>query len=416
MKIFKKTKFILMLLLIALGQFTFIPVPKAYAYSNPASVPLLTVSNFAALAHTSITSPTGPTILNNGDLGVDSSGTCTDFPSPCSPPNANGSINNGAIQFQNGVALQGQTDATAAVTNIGSRTADQTLLPQLGGQTLNQGVYDVPAAATNLTGDLTLNGDASSVFIFHLTSTLITDTASRVLLTGGAQACNVFWKVDAGATFNGTTTMVGTVLASSSITFPGGGATLNGRAIAQTAAITFNNTTVNNSSCAASSNSSSNSSAGTGGSSAPVCPAIASSVITPIIIESTRISPTSISLNWGPFSGVNTFTVRYGLTNGNWLYNTNVTGFSTTLNDLPANQPIWVEVAANNGCSIGSFGEAKLVGQSGAISTNVLGVSLPNAGYAPKNSFPWQIPAGISVGISGLFVLFQRRHKLLSKN
>lgn len=235
-------------LLIVLLQFVFIPVPQVLAYSNPAAVPLLTVANFAALAKTLISSPTGPTVLNDGDLGIDSPGTCTGFESPCTGVDV-GTVNNGTIQYQNAVALQGQTDATAAVTNIGSRTVNQTLGANLTGLTLTQGVYEVPAAATNLTGDLTLHGDANAVFIFHLTSTLITNTGSRVLLTGGAQACNVFWKVDSSATFEGTTTMVGTVLASTSISFTGGGATLAGRAIAQTAAVTFNNTTVNNSSC-----------------------------------------------------------------------------------------------------------------------------------------------------------------------
>lgn len=253
MKILNKMKFILALLLIVVMQFMFIPLPKAYAYANPATVPLGTVSNFAALGHTTITDDVGPTVLNNGDLGVDSSGTCTGFPSPCTGTATNGAINGGAIHLD-AVALTGQTDATAAVTNIGGRgTADMTIADgQLGGLTLTQGVYDVPADQTaNLTGDLTLNGDANSVFIFHLTSTLVTATGSRVLLGPGVQACNVFWKVDSSATFNGTTQFVGTVLASASVTFPGGGATLDGRVVAQTAEITFLNTTVNNSSCAA---------------------------------------------------------------------------------------------------------------------------------------------------------------------
>ena len=270
MKLFHKMQ-LPALLLIFLVQFVFIPPPPAHAFSNPAAVPLLTVANFAALAHTTITTPIAGTVLNNGDLGSDAA--CTGFPSPCTA-SGNGTINNGVIHLADGVASQGQTDATAAVTNIGGRTADQTLLAQLGGQVLTQGFYDVPAAATNLTGDLTLNGDANSVFIFHLTSTLITDSGSRVLLTGGAQACNVFWKVDSSATFNGTTTMVGTVLASASVTFPGGGATLNGRAIAQTAAITFNNTTVNNSSCAGGSSSSSSGGSTSGGGGSEQTPSI----------------------------------------------------------------------------------------------------------------------------------------------
>jgi len=199
--------------------FAFFLIPsKTYAYSNPATVTIGTLVNFAALAHTSVSSPTGPTVLNDGDMGVDSSGVCTGFPSPCTASGA-GTINNGAIQYQNGVALQGQTDATAAVADIASRSIDQTLLAQLGGQTLTEGVYEVPADTTNLTGDLTLTGDADSVFIFHMTSTLITDNGSRVLLSGGVQSCNVFWKVDSSATFNGTTSFVGTVIASASITF-----------------------------------------------------------------------------------------------------------------------------------------------------------------------------------------------------
>ncbi len=389
MKILSKLMSFISVLLIILMQFVLLPLPKANAYSNPAAVPLGTVVNFAALAHTLISSPTGPTTLNNGDLGVDSSGTCTDFPSPCTA-SGNGTINGGTIQYQNAVALQGQTDATAAVSNIGSRASNQTLTAQIGGQTLTQGVYDIPAAATNLTGDVTLNGDANAVFIFHATSTLITDTGSRVLLTGGVQPCNVFWKVDSSATFNGTTTMVGTVLASASISFPGGGATLNGRAIAQTAAITFNNTTVSNSGCSSSSGSSSSSS------SSASCPTLAST--RPVIISSQRLSPTSISLNWGPYQGTNTFIVQYGLQNGNWLYSTNVTGFTTTLNALPSNQPIWARVAARNTCYIGDYGSAVLIGVPG----------LPNTGVPPQQD---NIPIATLAGVLTLLIYIQRRYK-----
>ena len=237
------------LLLIVLMQFILMPLPKVHAYSNPTTVPLLTVKNFAALAASTVTSPTGPTVLNNGDLGTN--GVCTNFIAPCTGP-INGTINNGTIQLANTAATTGQTDATAAVTNANGRVADTTIAGGLlNGLTLTQGVYDVPFAVTNLTGDLTLNGDANSVFIFRAASSLITAGTSRVLLTGGAQACNVFWTVGSQATFDGTTQFVGTVFAQSSIDFTAGGATLNGRAIAQTAAITFRNTTVNNSVCAA---------------------------------------------------------------------------------------------------------------------------------------------------------------------
>jgi len=100
-----KLKKIIALILI----FAFFLTPsKTYAYSNPTTITIGTLVDFAALAHTSVSSPTGPTVLNDGDMGVDSSGVCTGFPSPCTASGA-GTINNGAIQYQNGVALQGQT-------------------------------------------------------------------------------------------------------------------------------------------------------------------------------------------------------------------------------------------------------------------------------------------------------------------
>ena len=138
-----------------------------------------------------------------------------------------------------------------------------------------------------------------------------------------------------------------------------------------------------------------------GGSSSTVgtatCPTF--SYITPNIIESKRVDSDSIFISWGPYSGINTFNIRYGLINGNWPYNTNVTGFSTTLNNLPSNQSIWVQVAATNGCSIGNYGAAVLAG----------GPSLPNTGFAPnKNYIPWNIiPAGIV--LLSLFLLKLKR-------
>lgn len=378
-------KKLLFIFLVILMQFIFVSVPTVHAYSNPVTVPLGTVSNFAALAATAVSSPTGGTVLNNGDLGINAG--CTDFPAPCTTPGANGSVVNGSIQNENGVATTGQTDATAAALDIGGRSSNETIAGGLlGGLTLSQGVYTVPDAVTNLTGDLTLNGNANSVFIFHATSTLITATGSRVLLTGGAQACNVFWKVDSSATFNGTTTMVGTVLAATSVTFPGGGANLAGRVVAQSAAITFNNTTVNNSSCASptptptpTSSSSSSSSGGSAGVEIKYCPPLNSQIVAPTIIESKRMSPTSIFISWGPYSGTDKFNVQYGFEKGNWWYNTDVTGFSVTINSLPANQPIWFQVSARNECLIGAFGQAKLVGSP----------RMPSTGFAPSDNIPW---------------------------
>ena len=90
------------------------------------------------------------------------------------------------------------------------------------------------------------------------------------------------------------------------------------------------------------------------------------------------------------------FNVRYGLTNGNWLYNTTVTGFSTTINDLPTNDPVWIQVAATNGCSIGTYGEAQFIGAP----------LLPNTGFAPReNNIPWDFSSDLSIVSSFLLKL-----------
>jgi len=102
--------------------------------------------------------------------------------------------------------------------------------------------------------------------------------------------------------------------------------------------------------------------------------------VPPSIIDSRRIDADSIYLSWGPYSGITTFIVQYGFENGIWLYSTGVTGFSTTINDLPANQPIWVRVAPRDDVSIGTYGMAQLVG----------GPNLPNTGLAPlKKNISW---------------------------
>lgn len=65
-----------------------------------------------------------------------------------------------------------------------------------------------------------------------------------------------------------------------------------------------------------------------------------------------------------------------------------MTGFSTTLNGLPANLPIWVRIAARNGCSAGTYGPAMLIG----------GPALPNTGIgSQQNNTPWYILTGILV-------------------
>lgn len=118
----------------------------------------------------------------------------------------------------------------------------------------------------------------------------------------------------------------------------------------------------------------------------------------PSFLEASRVSATSMFLSWGPYAGFNDFVIQYGFEDGVWLFNTKVSGFSTTINDLPANQAIWFQIAATDNCINGSFSGSVLVGGSTTVSnlaTLVPGFPetggsivprLPNTGLSPKDS------------------------------
>ena len=78
------------------------------------------------------------------------------------------------------------------------------------------------------------------VWIFKSTSTLI--TASHSVVTGG-DPCNVWWRVGSSATLGSSSSLIGNIFADVSITF-NTGATLNGRALAQTGAVTLDTNTI----------------------------------------------------------------------------------------------------------------------------------------------------------------------------
>jgi hypothetical protein len=79
-------------------------------------------------------------------------------------------------------------------------------------------------------------GGPNDVWIFQIAGNLTLGSGAQVLLSGGAQAKNIFWQVGGGAGIEiGTTAhMEDTLLAKTAIHLRTG-ASLNGRALAQTA-------------------------------------------------------------------------------------------------------------------------------------------------------------------------------------
>jgi len=377
MRILNKIKFI-KLLPIILVSLLFISASKIYAATS--RIDLLTADDFAILGGSTITN-TGSSVIT-GDLGLHPGTSLTGFPP--------GTIN-GTTHATDAVALQAQTDLTTAYNDAASRSCTANLSGQdLGGMTLTPGVYCFDSSA-QLTGTLILNGegDADAVFIFKMGSTITTASGSSVSLINSAQSCNVFWQVVSSATLGTTTSFIGNIMALTSITL-NTSATVNGRVLARNGAVTLDTNAISKATCAVGTAgaptptptptpTSTSSSTTSSNSVDSYCAPIANTVVTPIIIESKRVDKDSIYIKWGPYSGVDTFNVEYGFENGKFLYNTNVTGFYVTINDLPLNQPIWIRVAARNDCQIGTYGQPLFVG----------GPSMPNTGFIvnKKNIF-----------------------------
>ncbi|WP_371783213.1 ice-binding family protein [Streptosporangium subroseum] len=200
-----------------------------------APVPLGAATNFAVLAASTVTN-TGPSIVT-GDLGVSPGTAVTGFPP--------GAVVSGTIHSNDAAAIAAQAAVTTAYNNAAGQPADATIPTELGGTTVTPGVYNSAAGTFGITGNLTLNaqGDPNAIFIFKAASTLITASGSTVTLTGGAQACNVFWQVGSSATLGTGSSFVGTILAQASITATTG-VTVNGRLLARTAAVTLDTNTI----------------------------------------------------------------------------------------------------------------------------------------------------------------------------
>src|ERR1700733_6221624 len=216
----------------------FIAAQPAVAATAP--VGLGTAGSFGVLGGQSVTN-TGPSVIN-GDLGVSPGTSVTGFPP--------GTVN-GAIHSADAVAGGAQSDLTTAYNDAAGRSPTANISAAIGaGQTLTPGVYKA-ASPLHVGGSLTLDaqGDPNAVFIFQVPSTLITASASSVILTNGAQACNVFWQVGSSATLGTHSRFTGTVLALTSISVTTGD-TIAGRVLARNGSVTLDDDTITVPSCA----------------------------------------------------------------------------------------------------------------------------------------------------------------------
>lgn len=139
----------------------------------------------------------------------------------------------------------GVGDMEAAYNDAAGRTLPDAVnlgAGELAGLTLAPGLYNW-SSNVSISRDVTLAGGPDDVWIMQIAGTLQEASATNVILTGGAQAKNVFWAT-AGAVSIGTQAhFEGTILSKTMIAMKTK-ASINGRLLAQTAVTLQMNTLV----------------------------------------------------------------------------------------------------------------------------------------------------------------------------
>jgi len=228
---------------------------------NPQAPAMGELQRFVMIASQAITTTTGSAV-SNGDMAIlDLARTAYAGFTPGPLPGQFMQLTNGVsfaaddttpphtvpVPYASMVAFinQVRTDLGIAATFLAAdpnpAAATQALPAELGGLVLSRGVYRNSGNVVIQQGNLTLDaqGDPDSVFIFVVAGTFTTGApGGNILLTGGAQASNVFWRTGGATVFGSNTNFAGNVLAWPQINL-GTGTDVTGRLFSVTEQVTL---------------------------------------------------------------------------------------------------------------------------------------------------------------------------------
>jgi uncharacterized protein (TIGR03437 family) len=238
--------------LLALVSLTVFVVPSGLMAQGSVQAPvnLGTAGNYVILSQSGITDvPPSPIVGNIGASPITGAAihvTCSEVtgtissvdaagPAPCSL------IVPGAL----GVAIN---DMNTAYTSAAGRPTPDFINLGAGnvtGLNLVPGLYKWGTDVLIGAAGVTLTGGPNAVWIFQIAGDLTLANSAHIMLAGGASPNNIFWQVGAsnfGATLGTGSVMYGTILSSKQV-IENTGATLVGRALAQTQ-VTLQSTSV----------------------------------------------------------------------------------------------------------------------------------------------------------------------------
>ncbi len=111
---------------------------------------------------------------------------------------------------------------------------------EIGGNTLSPGLYNW-SDSVMISENVTFSGDENDVWILQVADNVTVSSDLSIILSGGAQAQNIFWQAGENVTIGSNSHFEGIILSMSGITLDNN-ASFKGRILTQTAAIFDSNT------------------------------------------------------------------------------------------------------------------------------------------------------------------------------
>jgi len=204
---------------------------------GPAPVDLNSASSFAVLTKSGVTDV--PASVITGDVGASpitgaaDNLTCVEVTGKSYSVDAAGPL---PCRITNATLLTAAVkDMMTAYTNAAGRTLPTTTnlgAGEIGGLTIAPGLYKW-GTGVSISTDVTLSGGPNDVWIFQIAQTLNQASATKVVLSGGAQAKNVFWQSFGDVTIQASAQFNGVILSQTAINLKTG-ASVHGQLLAQT--------------------------------------------------------------------------------------------------------------------------------------------------------------------------------------